>query len=308
MSKQNTAASVRARLLVKARTDKQDFNLVLTRYALERLLYRLSVSAHADHFLLKGALLFDLWFDIPHRPTRDADLLGFGSAEIPHVEAAFREICAVELDDGIRFQADSVHAEEIGKEANYSGVRVTLLGLLDGARCHVQVDVGFGDAVTPGPEAVDYPVMLPDMPAPKLRAYPRYTVVAEKLEALVSLGIANSRMKDYFDLWILSRHSEFDGALLSKAIHATFERRRTPLPDGVPFGLSDEFAQDRQKQTQWQAFLRKNALVELQLSEVIAGLRAFLSFPLDALRQAAAFPLAWRADSGWTPSTEESGR
>lgn len=137
---------------------------------------------------------------------------------------------------------------------------------------------------------------------------PRYTVVAEKLEALASLGIANSRMKDYFDLWILSRHSEFDGALLSKAIHATFERRRTPLPDGVPFGLSDEFAQDRQKQTQWQAFLRKNALVELQLSEVIAGLRAFLSFPLDALRQAAAFPLAWRADSGWTPSTEESGR
>lgn len=273
MSKRNTAASVRARLLVKARTDKQDFNLVLTRYALERLLYRLS-----------------------------------GSAEIPHVETAFREICAVELDDGIRFQADSVHAEEIRKEANYSGVRVTLLGLLDGARCHVQVDVGFGDAVTPGPEAVDYPVMLPDMPAPKLRAYPRYTVVAEKLEALVSLGIANSRMKDYFDLWILSRHSEFDGALLSKAIHATFERRRTPLPDGVPFGLSDEFAQDRQKQTQWQAFLRKNALVELQLSEVIAGLRAFLSFPLDALRQAAAFPLAWRADSGWTPSTEESGR
>jgi hypothetical protein len=205
VSSRNTAASVRARLLAKARTDKQDLNLVLTRYALERLLYRLSVSAHADHFLLKGALLFDLWFDIPHRPTRDADLLGVGIAEIPHVEAAFRDICTVELDDGIRFQPDSVHAEEIRKEANYSGVRVTLIGLLDGARCHVQVDVGFGDAVTPGPEAVDYPVMLPDMPAPRLRAYPRYTVIAEKLEALVSLGIANSRMKDYFDLWVLSR-------------------------------------------------------------------------------------------------------
>ncbi|MCK9515846.1 MAG: nucleotidyl transferase AbiEii/AbiGii toxin family protein [Ottowia sp.] len=232
MSKRNTAASVRARLLAKARTDKQDFNFVLTRYAVERLLYRLSVSALADHFFLKGALLFNLWFDIPHRPTRDADLLSFGSAEIRHVEATFREICAVELDDGMRFQADSVHAEEIRKEANYSGVRVTLIGLLDGARCHVQVDVGFGDAVTPGPEAVDYPVMLSEMPAPKLRAYPRYTVIAEKLEALVALGIANSRMKDYFDLWILSRYTDFDGDLLCKAIHATFERRRTPLPDG----------------------------------------------------------------------------
>lgn len=284
MSNRNTAASVRARLLAKARTDKQDFNLVLTRYALERLLYRLSISGHADHFLLKGALLFDLWFGIPHRPTRDADLLGFGSAEIPHVEAVFREICAVELDDGMRFQPDSVHAEEIRKEANYSGVRVTLIGLLDGARCPVQVDVGFGDAVTPGPEAIDYPVLLPGMPAPRLRAYPRYTVIAEKLEALVSLGIANSRMKDYFDLWILSRYTDFDGELLCRAIHATFERRRTPLPDAVPFGLSDEFAQDRQKQTQWQAFLKKNALAELTLDEVVIGLRAFLSSPLNALR------------------------
>jgi len=305
VSSRNTAASVRARLLAKARADKQDLNLVLTRYALERLLYRLSVSAHADHFLLKGALLFDLWFDIPHRPTRDADLLGYGSSEIPHVEAAFQDICAVELDDGISFRADSVHAEEIRKEANYSGVRVTLIGLLDGARCPVQVDVGFGDAVTPGPEVVSYPVMLPDMPPPKLRAYPRYTVVAEKLEAL---GIANSRMKDFFDLWVLSRYTDFDGTFLCKAIHATFERRGTPVPDGIPFGLSDEFAQDLQKQTQWQAFLRKNALDELQFSEVVTGLRAWLSLPLDAVRQGAAFPQTWRAASGWTSSGEESGR
>jgi hypothetical protein len=135
VSSRNTAASVRARLLAKARNDKQDFSLVLTRYALERFLYRLSDSDQADRFLLKGALLFDLWFDFPHRPTRDADLLGYGSSEIPHVEATFRDICAVELEDGIRFRADSVHAEEIRKEANYSGVRVTLIGLLDGARC-----------------------------------------------------------------------------------------------------------------------------------------------------------------------------
>jgi hypothetical protein len=171
---------------------------VLTRYALERLLYRLSQSRHAERFLFKGALLFDLWFDIPHRPTRDADLLGFGPADISHIEGVFRELCEanIEPDDGIRFQTETVRAEEIRKDANYGGIRVTLIGILAGARCSIQVDVGFGDVVTPAPEPVDYPSMLPDLPAPILRAYPRYTVVAEKLEALVMLGIANSRMKD----------------------------------------------------------------------------------------------------------------
>ena len=201
MTGPDLTASVRARLLNKAKAEQQDFNLVLTRYALERLLYRLGRSTHAEHFLLKGALLFDLWFDIPHRPTRDADLLGFGSADIPRMEAVFRDLCAAacEPDDGIRFQAATVSALEIRKEANYAGLRVTLVGLLAGARCPVQVDVGFGDAVTPAPELVDYPAMLPELPGPRLRAYPRYTVVAEKLEALVSLGIANSRMKDDLD-------------------------------------------------------------------------------------------------------------
>lgn len=251
--------------------------------------------------MLKGALLFDLWFDIPHRPTRDADFLGFGSAQPQHIESVFRDICTIETLDGVVFQANTVRAGEIRKDANYAGVRVTLLGLIDGARCSIQVDIGFGDAVTPGPEDVEYPVMLSEFKAPKLRVYPRYTVVAEKFEALCSLGIANSRMKDYFDLWILARHADFDGEILCRALHATFVRRRTPLPEGVPFGLSDEFAQDRQKQAQWQAFLRKNALIELQLSEVVAGLRAFLSPPLDALRKAAAFSLAWHTDGGRSP-------
>ena len=198
MTGPDIGASIRARLLNKAKAEGQDFNLVLTRYALERLLYRLGSSSHAERFLLKGALLFDLWFDIPHRPTRDVDLLGFGPAEIPILEAVFRDLCAAasEPDDSIRFQAETVRGMEIRKEANYAGIRVTLAGLLAGARCSVQVDVGFGDAVTPAPEPVDYPVMLPEMPAPRLRAYPRYTVVAEKLDALVTLGIANSRMKD----------------------------------------------------------------------------------------------------------------
>ena len=198
MTGPDIAASIRARLLNKAKVEGQDFNLVLTRYALERLLYRLGSSSHAGRFLLKGALLFDLWFDIPHRPTRDVDLLGFGPAEIPILEAVFRDLCAStsEPDDGIRFQAETVRGMDIRKEANYAGIRVTLVGVLAGARCPVQVDVGFGDAVTPAPEPVDYPVMLPGLPAPRLRTYPRYTVVAEKFEALVTLGIANSRMKD----------------------------------------------------------------------------------------------------------------
>lgn len=174
----NLAASVRTRLLNKAKADKQDFSLVLTRYGLERLLYRLSVSSNKDNFLLKGALLFDIWFDVPLRPTRDIDLLGFGLAEVPLVYAAFEEICSIECDDGIEFDIGSIKISEIRKEANYAGLRVTFVGKLDNARCPVQIDIGYGDAVTPAPEHADYPVMLDDFPAPKLRIYSRYTVIA----------------------------------------------------------------------------------------------------------------------------------
>lgn len=300
MNERNVAASVRARLLNLARETKQDFNLVLTRYAIERLLYRISISKHADQFLLKGALPFDLWFDIPHRPTRDADFLGFGSAELPHIEAVFRDICAIETQDGVAFQPDTVHAAEIRKEANYAGVRVTLLGVIDGARC--QIDIGFGDAVTPGPEDVEYPVMLAEFAAPKLRVYPRYTVVAEKFEALSSLGIANSRMKDYFDLWILAQHTDFDGDTLRQAIQATFGRRKTALTGEVPFGLTDAFAQDAQKQAQWQAFLKKNRLEALALNDVIAALVAFMLPVIKAANASAVFSARWQAGGPWSPA------
>jgi hypothetical protein len=300
MNQRNTAGSVRARLLTRARETRQDFNLVLTRYALERLLYRLGVSPHADQFLLKGALLFDLWFDIPHRPTRDADFLGFGSAELPHLEAVFKDICAMAADDGVTFRPDTVHAAAIRKEANYAGVRITLIGLIDGARCSIQADIGFGDAVTPGPEDVQYPVMLPEFAAPKLRAYPRYTVVAEKLEALVSLGIANSRMKDFFDLWILSRYAEFDGDTLRRAIRATFDRRKAIVPPEIPFGLTDGFAQDAQKQTQWQAFLGKNRLEALRLEDVLASLRDFLLPVIAAANAGGDYSQHWPAGGPWS--------
>lgn len=299
MSVRNISASVRDRLLNKARTEKLDFNLLLTRYALERMLYRLSISKQRDQFLLKGALLFDLWFDVPHRPTHDADFLGFGSAEIPHIEEIFRDICRIEVEDGIAFQPDTVKAAEIRKEANYAGVRVTLLGMLDSARCAVQIDIGFGDAVVPGPDEVHYPVILGEMPGPHLHVYPRYTVVAEKLQALTSLGMLNSRMKDYFDLWILAKHSDFDGQILSRAVAATFERRRTAVPTGAPIGLSDEFINDAQKGKQWQGFLRKNALDPMSLATVVVDLRDFLMPVLAAIAAGGSHDYPWRAGAGW---------
>ncbi len=299
MTARNISGSVRDRLLNKARAEKLDFNLLLTRYALERMLYRLSISKQRDQFLLKGALLFDLWFDMPHRPTHDADFLGFGSAEIPHIEEIFRDICRIEVEDGVAFQPGTVKASEIRKEANYAGVRVTLLGMLDSARCPVQIDIGFGDAVVPGPDEVHYPVILGEMPGPHLHVYPRYTVVAEKLEALTSLGMLNSRMKDYFDLWILAKHSDFDGQILSRAVAATFERRRTAVPTGVPIGLSDEFINDGQKGKQWQGFLRKNALDPMPLATVVADLRDFLMPVLAAIAAGGSHDCPWRAGAGW---------
>ncbi len=295
----NLGASIRARLLNKARAESLDYNLVLTRFALERWLYRLSVSKYRDEFLLKGALLFDLWFDVPHRPTRDADLLGTGDASISRLKSMFREICAIPFEDAIEFQAESIRAEQIRKEGNYPGVRLTLVGLLDGARCPVQIDVGFGDSVVPGPEAISYPAMLEEMPGPDLRGYPRYTVVAEKLEILVSLGIANSRMKDYFDLWILSRQCEFDGETLRTAVAATFSRRSTPITGSPPVGLSDEFALDAAKDSQWRAFTRKNALEPAALPDIVSILRAFLMPVLEAARGDAPFRLVWNSEHGW---------
>lgn len=273
MSQRNVAASIRARLKQHADARQQDFNLTLTHYGLERLLYRLSISPHANSYLLKGALLFALWYDQPHRPTRDADLLGFGPDDIESAVSAFREICQIEVDDGVAFDLASVKGAAIRKEAGYGGVRVDLLATLDGARIALQVDIGFGDAVTPAPESVNYPVLLEGLPAPQLRAYPKYTVVAEKFHAVCLLGMANTRMKDYFDLWVLLTESALDPSELHRAVEATFHRRKLAVPSAVPSGLSDAFALDATKQKQWVAFLKKNQLEAVDLTEVVALLR-----------------------------------
>jgi len=274
------AASVRARLLNIAKAEQSDFNSVLVRYALERFLYRLGQSAHADHFVLKGAMLFNLWYAMPHRPTRDVDLLGFGPSDLGAIAQAFREIVTVTAEDGIVFDAASVRVEEIRKNAGYAGARVIVSAELARARCKTQIDVGFGDAVTPGPVDAVYPVLLADFAAPHLRTYPVYTVVAEKLHAMVLLGMTNSRLKDYLDLSVLLEREVLDPATLAAAIAATFTRRGTALPTELPIGLSDEFANDPSRQALWAAFLKKNALPAVPLTSVVTALRTALQSAL----------------------------
>lgn len=270
------AASVRARLLNVAKATGTDFNLVLVRFALERLLFRLSTSAHSDRFVLKGALLFTLWYDLPHRATRDADLLGFGPSDTGSMASVFRDIASVAVDDGIVFDPTSVRVGVIRKDAGYGGVRVTLNGKLANARCVAQVDVGFGDAVTPGPTDAVYPVLLDDLPAPRLRTYPVYTVVAEKLHAIVVLGMVNSRLKDYLDLVVIMEREALDEPTLALAIAATFQRRGTALPNAPPVGLSDEFALDPTRIALWQSLLKKNDIVHRPLVDVVTVLRVAL--------------------------------
>lgn len=279
------AASIHARLLNLAKSRGEEFNLILTRYALERFLYRLSLLPAREAYLLKGAMLFDLWFDVAHRPTRDADFLGFGPMEADTLADMVREVCAVPADDGMTFDAASMTVAEIREVARYGGLRVRLMGWLGNARCTVQLDVGYGDAVTPGPEEAVYPTLLDDQPAPRLRVYPRASVVAEKLEAIVSLGMGNTRMKDYFDLRLLAQEGELDDRRLAEAIAATFDRRGTALPENLPLGLSGEFARDAAKRGQWQGFLRKNRLDAPGLEEVVTDVRRFAAVPLAMARK-----------------------
>ena len=279
----NVAASVRARLLNVAKAQGVDFNQVLVRFALERILYRLTQSPHADRFLLKGALLFTLWYDMPHRATRDADLLGFGASDLESVAQVFRDIAAVPVEDGIVFDPASVTVEEIRKEAGYGGVRVMIAGDLARARCKTQIDVGFGDAVTPAPVDSVYPVLLEEMPAPRLRAYPTYTVIAEKLHAIALLGMTNSRLKDYFDLSVLLERETLDTDLLAQAIKATFERRGMAVPDALPVGLTDEFAHDASRQALWLAFLKKNELPPEPLPAIVGRLSVALAPALNTV-------------------------
>ena len=298
----NLAASVRARLANLARSQKEDFQELLSRYARERLLYRLSVSDYQERFVLKGALLFAYWTGAPHRPTRDMDLLGQGPPEIALLEKVFRDLAQKEVQpDGLIFQSESVRGERIKDEEKYEGVRLHMIALLEKARITVQVDVGFGDRVVPGPEEIDFPTLL-DFPAPHLKSYTRETVVAEKFEAMVKLGILNSRMKDFFDIWTLSGEFSFNGSTLSKAIKTTFETRGTPVPADAPLALTPEFYDDEQKNAQWKAFLNKSRLHAdaKTLREIAAALREFLIPISAAVAQGEVLDQVWRPAGPWS--------
>lgn len=272
----NVGASVRARLLNLSRETGQSFELILTRYALERLLYRLSTSAFSGRFVLKGAMLLTSWFTDPHRATRDLDLLGLGDPSPEAMVAAFQEILAIDVEDGVEFDSNAVSSvDQIREELEYGGLRLRTTASISGARIAVTVDVAFGDALEPGAEVIDYPCML-DLPAPRLRAYARETVIAEKFQAMVALGRANSRMKDFYDIWLLSRSFPFDNDRLARAIAATFERRETEIPADLPDALTPAFAEDEQKQRQWSAFLENVALRPGSLPEVIEGVAGFI--------------------------------
>lgn len=270
----NVAASVRQRLLNRSRKTGEDYNLLLTHYGIERLLYRLSLSEHTDRFVLKGAMLFTIWTGSIYRPTRDLDLLGLGDSSAEHLVEVFCSLCALDAkDDGLVFDDKSVRCEEIRGDQAYTGQRVKLTALLEKARIDLQVDIGFGDAVTPDAKRHSYPTLL-DHPAPVIFSYPPETVVAEKLEAMVSLGMGNSRMKDFYDVWTLLQNFDLDENVMRDAIGATFKRRRTKCPATIPIAMSHEFASDPTKNRQWRAFIDRSGLsTDKGLSDVIDLMR-----------------------------------
>jgi hypothetical protein len=272
----NMSASVRQRLLNYAKASDRPFAEVLQYYAMERFLYRLSASPHVETFTLKGALLLTAWQAPISRPTMDIDLLGRTDNDLDTVVTLMRDISQLAVaDDGIVFDPASFTGEAIREDADYAGVRTRFIGQVDGARVHMQIDIGFGDVMTPGPETLTYPTIL-DFPAPRLSGYSRETVIAEKLQALVQLRMFNTRMKDYFDLWLLSRQPELDKEVMATAIKRTFANRGMEI-DPSPIGLSPAFGDDPAKQVQWSAFLKRARLTEVpsSLSEVIEELRKF---------------------------------
>lgn len=285
MSDGTNVQSVRARLLALAKIRGDDFNVILSRYAIERFLYRLSVSPLSREYCLKGAQLFHLWFDDPHRPTRDADLLGLGSSDERTVAESMSLVASVETGDGMVFDPDSVTVDAIREETRYGGLRVRVAASLGSAGFPIQIDIGFGDAVVPQPKEERYPTLLPDMPEPRLLVYPRAAVMSEKLEAIVHLGMANSRMKDYYDLFTLCQEGRVDTQSLARAIVATFDRRGTALPEMTPLGLTDEFAGNADKQAQWKGFVNRNVLSAPPLGEIVEQIRRCAA---DALQRARA--------------------
>ncbi len=296
----NIAASIRQRLFNKARETGRPFNEVLQYFAMERFLYRLSKSDHAGKFVLKGALMFTAWQAPVTRPTMDIDLLGITDNSVDAIIAIVKSICQQDVEpDGLVFDAAGVEGERIVEDADYAGVRVRFRGTLGTARVTMQLDIGFGDVVVPAPSTADYPTLL-DLPAPRLRGYSRESAVAEKFEAMVKLGVLNSRVKDFFDIWLLSRQFDFDGTIMARAMTETFAARGTAIP-AAPVALTRDFANDAARQTQWRAFIRKSRLenVPSDFAEIVEAVAVFLGPVTRALAAGESFQGSWKVPGPW---------
>ena len=295
----NLPASIQDRLMSQARENDRPFNEVLQHFAIERFLYRLAQSQYSTEFILKGALLFRVWGLPAFRPTRDIDLLGNTDNEVDNLTNIIREVCKGNVqDDGMFFDPETVIGERIKEDADYEGVRIRFVGLLGKTRVHLQIDVGFADVVSPKPVQIKYPVLLP-FPEPELRSYPPESVVAEKFQAMIYLGLINSRMKDFYDLWAMSNQFVFSGNLLQEAIRKTFANRKSNIPEELPVALSEQFARD--KQVQWSAFLKTTGIKDApeRIKSVQERLQNFLLPVLHSLRAGKIINKDWNPDGYW---------
>lgn len=295
----NLPASIQDRLMSQARENDRPFNEVLQYFAIERFLYRLAQSQYSREFVLKGALLFRVWGLPAFRPTRDIDLLGNTVNEVDNLTNIIREVCKGNVqDDGMFFDPETVIGERIKEDADYEGVRIRFVGLLGKTRVHLQIDVGFADVVSPKPVQIKYPVLLP-FPEPELRSYPPESVVAEKFQAMIYLGLINRRMKDFYDLWAMSNQFDFSGNVLQEAIRNTFANRKSNIPEELPVALSEQFARD--KQVQWSAFLKTTGIKDApeRIKSVQERLQNFLLPVLHSLRAGKIINKDWNPDGYW---------
>lgn len=303
MTKRNIkdmAASVRARLQTNAKETGRPFQEVLQYFAMERFLFRLSVSPYADRLILKGGLMLTAWRAPSTRPTKDIDLLAMMPNDVKSVVNVVKEICTQKTDtDGLVFDIASVEGRVIKEDAEYEGVRVTFLVYLQNARVNMQIDMGFGDVVIPGPVQLDYPTIL-GCDSPTITGYTRESTVAEKFEAMVTLGQINSRIRDFFDIWLLSRQFDFEGPVLTRAVRETFANRNTTVRSR-PVALTPEYASDTNRMRQWTGFLKKSRVefASVSLQDVINGISEFIGPIARALESGEDFVLRWNPPGPW---------
>lgn len=299
----NVAASIRARLLNRARSEDMRFQLLLDRYACERFLYRLGESEARDRFILKGASLLAVWMEAPYRATRDVDLLAFGDDDARTIRGVMEYVCGIPCpEDGIAFDLDTLEVSAIREGQKYAGQRADLIALLGNAKCNVQVDFGFGDVVTPGPTEVRLSTLIEGLPAPFLRTYPRVTTIAEKFESMVQLETRNSRMKDFYDVWALSENFGFDGAELREAIKRCFESRNTPFTADIPDALTAAFYSDLDRQDLWSAYGRRGEILSPPPSafeEIGNRIQSFLGPVRDSILAGESFDMHWPSGGPW---------